>query len=89
MSDGFEGKRSSGSRSAVEVGRSHGSIPLASRPLSEAEVAEWAEVCIALLKHQGQAVERTLSGMSAEAGGFILPEDAARIRDFVAIMLRA
>jgi hypothetical protein len=33
-----------------------------------------------MLEVKGQSVEVTLSEMSAEAGGFLLPEDAPRVR---------
>jgi hypothetical protein len=49
------------------------------RPLSESEVGELAEACVAMLEAQGRAVEVTLSEMSA-AGGFLLPEDTPRVR---------
>jgi hypothetical protein len=48
--------------------------------LSDGEVEELAQACVAMLEVKGQSVERTLSEMSAEAGGFLLPEDAPRVR---------
>jgi hypothetical protein len=50
------------------------------RPLSESEVEELAEACVAMLEAQGRAVEATLSEMSVAAGGFLLPEDTPRVR---------
>ena len=47
---------------------------------SDGEVEELAQACVAMLEVKGQAVERTLSEMSAEAGGFLLPGDAPRVR---------
>jgi hypothetical protein len=44
------------------------------------EVEELAQACVAMLEAQGQAIEVTLSEMSTEAGGFLLPEDAPRVR---------
>ena len=55
-------------------------IPPQPRPLTEREIAEWAEVCVSLWESQGQAIDRTLAGMSVDAGGFLLPQDAAKIR---------
>lgn len=49
------------------------------RPLSESEVSELAEACVALFEAKGQPVEETLRGMCAEAGGMLLPEDAPRV----------
>jgi hypothetical protein len=47
-----------------------------------------AEICVAPLEVQGQAVERTLtemrtelSEMSTEAGGFLLAEDVPRVHE--------
>jgi hypothetical protein len=50
------------------------------QPLSDDEVEELAQACLAMLEVKGQSVELTLSDMSAEAGGFLLPSDAARVR---------
>jgi hypothetical protein len=49
------------------------------RPLSESEVNELAEACVALFEAKGQPVEETLRGMGVEAGGMLLPEDAPRV----------
>ncbi len=50
-------------------------------PLSNDEVNDLAQACLAMLEAQGQAIEVTLSEMSVEAGGFLLPEDAGRVRE--------
>ncbi len=34
-----------------------------------------------MLETKGQSVELTLSEMSVEAGGFLLPEDAVKVRE--------
>ena len=69
-------------RAGLEVGRAHAepSAPSA-RTLTPAEILETAETCVALLETQGKPVEVTLAGMSVEAGGWLLPEDAARVRE--------
>ena len=64
---------------SAEVGRGDHS-PTGPHPLAEDEVTELAQVCLAMLEAKGQAVEITLSEMSAAAGGFLLPEDAPRVR---------
>ena len=51
------------------------------RPLSPGEVKELAETCMAMLEVHGQAINVTLSGLSAEAGGILLAEDAPKVRD--------
>jgi hypothetical protein len=57
------------------------------RPLSESEVIEFAEACVALFEAKGQPVEVTLGGMSASAGGMLLPEDAPRVLKKVETLL--
>jgi hypothetical protein len=68
-------------RAGLDVGR-HAPPELAetSGPLTPQEVGEMAEACLALLESQGQAIEVTLSEMSAEGRGWLLPEDALRVR---------
>lgn len=51
------------------------------------EVGELAEVCLALLEAQGQAIEVTLSEMSREGVGLLIPEDAARVREAAELLL--
>jgi hypothetical protein len=67
-------------RAHSDVGRScH--APLGPHPLSADEVSELAQACVAMLETHGQSVEVTLSEMGSETGGFLLPEDAGRVRD--------
>jgi DNA-binding transcriptional regulator YhcF (GntR family) len=49
------------------------------RRLSESEVAEFAEACVALFEAKGQPFEMTVAGMEVAAGGTLLPEDAPRV----------
>ena len=69
----------------ADVGRGHPAQE--PRPLPDGEVEELAQACVAMLEVQGQTVERTLSEMSAEAGGFLLPADAPRVRAKVEALL--
>jgi hypothetical protein len=64
--------------SHVEVGRGHAAQE--HMPMSENDVEELAQACVALLEVRGQSVEVTLSEMSTASGGFLLPDDAPRIR---------
>ena len=73
-------------RSQVEVGRSSYAPP-APHLLSAEEVVELAQACVAMLETQGQSFEVTLSEMSSEAGGFLLPEDAGRVREKAGFLL--
>jgi hypothetical protein len=59
------------------------------RPLTRDDINDLAGACVALLEAKGQSVELTLSEMSAEGGGFLLPGDAARVRERVASLLDA
>jgi len=71
----------------LEVGRAAGghTAPCA-RPLTPEEVRETAEVCVALLETQGKSIEVTLSEISSEGGGWLLPEDAARVREAARVL---
>lgn len=71
-----------------EVGRSE-YVAGAPRELSEAEIGEMAEACVAMLETRGQAIDVTLSEMSSEAGGFLLPADAPKVRGAALALLGA
>ena len=58
------------------------------RRLTDVEVRETAEVCVALLEAQGKAVEATLGEIGAEGGGWVPAEDVARVRAEVENLLR-
>lgn len=75
-------------RLQAEVGRSSYEPP-APHLLSAEEVTDLAQACVAMLETQGQSIEVTLSEMSAEAGGFLLPEDAVRVREEANSLLSA
>lgn len=78
---GVEGHRERGS-AGLEVGRGAGDYTaVAARPLTADEIRETAEVCVALLETQGKSIEVTLSKISSEGGGWLLPEDAPRVRE--------
>jgi hypothetical protein len=69
-------------RAGLEVGHAAGDhVASAARPLTAEEVRETAEVCVALLETQGKSIEVTLSEISSEGGGWLLPEDAPKVRD--------
>jgi hypothetical protein len=72
--------------SQAEVGRG-GHTQTELHQLSDDEVAELAQACVAMLEVKGQSVEVTLSEMSAAAGGFLLPEDAPRVRRKVRLLV--
>jgi hypothetical protein len=72
----------------ADVGRSDYAPP-EPHQFSHNEVAELAEACVAMLEAKGQSIDFTLSEMSAEAGGFLLPEDAPKVREKANSLLRA
>jgi hypothetical protein len=73
-----ESARSSGTH--ADVGRSDYTPPEPHK-LSPDEITDMAGVCLAMLETKGQSIEFTLSEMSTEAGGFLLPEDAPQVRE--------
>ena len=78
---GVEGRRGQGS-AGLEVGRAAGDYrAVAGRPLTPEGVRETAEACVALLETQGKPIEVTLSEISSERGGWLLPEDAPQVRE--------
>jgi hypothetical protein len=72
--------------SHTEVGRNGYASP-APHKLADHEVTELAEACLSMLEAKGQTVEVTLSEMSVAAGGFLLPDDAIRVREKAATFL--
>jgi hypothetical protein len=74
------------SRAHAGVGRSDFTPP-EPHLLSHEEIAELAEACVAMFETKGQSIELTLSEKSTEGGGFLLPEDAPRVREAAQILL--
>ena len=72
-------------RAELKVGRNH-HTPVA-KPISEVELKDLAEMCLAMLETHGQSIDVTLSEISAEAGGFLLAEDAPRVRALAESMI--
>jgi hypothetical protein len=85
---GVVGEPARGARTRADVGR-NGYAPDEPRPITQDEIADLAGACVALLETKGQSVELTLSEMSAEGGGFLLPEDTAHVRELVNSLLAA
>jgi hypothetical protein len=83
---GVIGEASRSSRSHTEVGRNR-ETPPTPHALSAEEVNDLAQACVAMLEAQGRPVEVTLSEMCFDAGGFLSPEDGARVRKGVDALL--
>lgn len=75
-------------RAGLDVGRaaSDSSTPPVAHKLSPEEIRETAETCVALLETQGKSIDVTLSEISAEGGGWLLPEDAPRVREAALVL---
>ncbi|HEX7318542.1 MAG TPA: hypothetical protein VF297_31835 [Pyrinomonadaceae bacterium] len=80
-SHGLIGTAAGRARAGLEVGRGSDARATAARPLTPEEVAEAAETCVALFEAQGKSVDVTLSEISSEGRGWLLPEDAPRVRE--------
>jgi hypothetical protein len=68
------------SRAHAEVGRND-YVPPEPHPLTDDEITDLAGACVAMFETKGQSIDLTLSEMSVEAGGYLLPDDAPRVRD--------
>lgn len=77
-----------GVSSRADVGQ-NSYAPPDPHPLSNDEVDDLAQACVAMLEAQGQSIEVTLSEMSVAAGGFLLPEAAGRVRESANSLLAA
>lgn len=73
-------------RAHAEVGRSD-YVPPEPHLLTDDEIADLAEACVAMFETRGQSIDLTLSEMSVEAGGYLLPNDAGRVRDHANALL--
>jgi hypothetical protein len=80
---GIADERTRRVRAGLEVGRaaSDSYTPTVAHKLSPEEIRETAETCVALLETQGKSIDGTLSEISSEGGGWLLPEDAPRVRE--------
>ena len=78
-------------RADLQVGRAPSNLSSAPKavPLSREEIANIAETCIALLETQGKKVDATLAEISSEGGGWLLPEDAPKVREEVEKLMHA
>jgi hypothetical protein len=87
---GIADERSRRVRADLDVGRatSDSYTPAGAHKLTPEEIRETAETCVALLETQGKSIEVTLSEISSEGGGWLLPEDAPRVREVAQDLLR-
>ena len=84
--DGRKGR----ARAGLEVGRAAANyVTRKAVPLTPEEITETAEMCVALFEAQGKTVDRTLAEINSEGGGWLLSEDAPRVREEAARLLDA
>jgi hypothetical protein len=76
------------SRTHADVGRSDYTPP-EPHALSADEISDFAGACVAMLKTKGHAIELTLSEMSVESGGILLPDDAVKVHKKANYLLSA
>jgi len=77
-------------RADMQVGRAAETCaPTEAHPLSAQEITDIAETCVALLEAQGKSIEVTLSEISAEGGGWLLAEDAPKVRQAAHALINA
>ncbi len=69
-------------RADLEVGRAPSDFctPPVAHALTTEEIRETAETCLAFLEAQGKAVDVTLAEINSAGGGWLLPEDAPKVR---------
>ncbi len=83
------GAENSGARARAQllVGK-HDHAPCKPRPLNQKELADITDVCVSMLEGHGQAIDVTLAGICSEAGGYLLAEDAPRVRELAELLLQ-
>jgi hypothetical protein len=80
--------RAAAERARADLGVGRNNYAADAKQLTEAEIKELAEMCIAMLETHGQSVDTTLAEISTEAGGCLLPEDAPKVRELAESMLQ-
>jgi hypothetical protein len=55
--------------------------PRGPKPLSPTEIAETAEYCLFRFQSDGRSIDVTLAEISVEAGGYLLADDALKVRE--------
>ena len=84
---GIAGGQATRARSHLHVGAGP-RTPQKPRPLSEQEVADTAEYCLYRLQADGQSIDVTLAEVSTDAGGYLLAEDAPKVRELAIALAR-
>ena len=81
--------KDSGRRARTEliVGQ-HNHAACKPKLLTPGEITEVAEICLSMLEGHGQAIDVTLAEISAEAGGYLLAEDAPKVRELAESLAR-
>jgi hypothetical protein len=74
-------------RSELVVGQ-HDQAQYKPRLLTQDELKEVAEICASMLEGHRQAIDVTLAEISAETGGYLLAEDAPKVRELAESLAR-
>jgi hypothetical protein len=74
-------------RTELTIGRPNHSSYKPKRLTSD-EIKEVAEICVSMLEGHGQAIDMTLAEIGAEAGGYLLAEDAPKARELAESLTR-
>ena len=59
------------------------------RRLTLEEIKDIAEICVSMFEAQAQPIDTTLAQISAETGGYLLAEDAPKVREIAHSMIGA
>jgi hypothetical protein len=84
---GFVRAAGEGARAGLDLGRQVQEATEA-KALTAEEVRELAAACVTMFEAHGQAIETTLAGLSAEAGGCLMPADIPKVRELAEDVLR-
>jgi hypothetical protein len=74
-------------RAELMVGQ-HNHAPYKPKLLTSDEIKEVAEICVSMLEGHGQPIDLTLAEISVESGGYMLAEDAPKVRELAERLAR-
>lgn len=86
----IDARKGQAPHAGLDVGRAttDGDAKPKAVPLTPEEITETAEMCVALCEAQGKLIDATLHEIDVGAGGWLLAEDAPKVREGAARLLR-
>lgn len=86
----IDARKGQAPHAGLDVGRAttDGDAKPKAVPLTPEEITETAEMCVALCEAQGKLIDATLHEIDVGAGGWLLAEDAPKVREEAARLLR-